>query len=90
MVGFRNIAVHDYRKLKLPDGTPIPEEEKPMFMKQIALINSQWKQTTTKISLNANYDAVSKFDSLHFDPLYSDVKNSLSAPPVTHESELNP
>ncbi len=80
----------DYRKLKLPDGTPISEEEKPMFMKQIALINSQWKQTTTKISLNANYDAVSKFDSLHFDPLYSDVKNSLSAPPVTHESELNP
>lgn len=33
----------DYRKLKLPDGKPVPRKIMPVFQQQVALINARWE-----------------------------------------------
>ncbi|WP_186441162.1 peptidoglycan DD-metalloendopeptidase family protein [Desulfamplus magnetovallimortis] len=42
----------DYRKLKLPDGTPLPEVAKQQFAKEVAMITSKWQLSSTQISMN--------------------------------------
>ncbi|MBF0200981.1 MAG: peptidoglycan DD-metalloendopeptidase family protein [Desulfamplus sp.] len=42
----------DYTTLELPDGSPVPEEEMPRYMNDVAMTASLWKQGSTKVTMN--------------------------------------